>query len=241
MVALRSMSRTAAAVRGAGIFVLLMTIAGCDGHLIRLGGGPPDGGGACAHAQTDAAKVVWIGDSWVLVPGNQHTGVRDLARAARAIGPSDDYTIDAAAAASIGTVVTQYAAQQSSATRPEVLIMDGGTWDTLTTNGSSAAGSTVVTTFTQFLGMVASDGTVQDIIYFLPPELPTIAGVASLRDPLRQACAASAVPCQFLDLQPIWAGHPEYTGADNLVPSTPGGAAIASAIWETMQANCIAQ
>ena len=41
--------------------------------------------------EVSASEVLWIGDSWVLVPGSQVTRVRDLARATGAIGPSDDY------------------------------------------------------------------------------------------------------------------------------------------------------
>ncbi len=235
------MLRSAASALAAGILGAVILLGACDGRTIRLGGGPPDGGGACPHAQTSAAAVVWIGDSWVLVPGNQVTGVSDRARATHAIGPNDAYTVDAVAATSLAAIVSQYTSQQATGIPAKVLIMDGGTWDTLTTNGSSASVTTVVNTFRQFLDRVASDGTVQQIIYFLPPELPAIAGVAALRAPLQQACAASAVPCYFLDLQPIWSGHPEYTGADDLVPSTAGGAALAAAIWALMQANCVAQ
>ena len=46
--------------------------------------------------------------------------------------------------------------------------------------------------------------------------------------------------CHFLDLQPIWAGHPEYTAPGATVP-TEGGIAIADAIWAIMQEKCIAQ
>jgi hypothetical protein len=240
MVALGSMSRSAAAVL-AGILPGLALMGACDGRTLRLGGVPSDGGGTCAHAQTSAAAVVWIGDSWILVPGNQVTGVETPARATHAIGPNDAYTIDAAPAATMLAVVSQYTTQQASGTPAQVLIMDGGTWDTLTANGSSASVTSVVNTFGQFLGKVASDGTVQDIIYFLQPD--TVAGVPALRPPMQQACKASAVPCYFLDLQPLWSAHPEYAGSDNPVPvpSTAGGAAIANAIWAIMQANCIAQ
>jgi len=81
------------------------------------------------------------------------------------------------------------------------------------------------------------------------PELPAINGVTALRPPLQQACAQSAVPCHFLDLQPIWAeggvdgglGHPEYTASNGILPTTSGARAVAAAIWSTMQSNCIAQ
>ncbi len=33
---------------------------------------------------------------------------------------------------------------------------------------------------------------------------------------MEQACADSTVPCHFLDLQPLWTGHPEYTASDGV-------------------------
>ena len=93
-------------------------------------------------------------------PANQHTGVRDLARAAGAIGPTDDYTIEAAAATTMAQIAGQYTAQEAGATKVKVLIMDGGTWDTILSNGSSASVTTVANTFTQLLSTVAADGTV---------------------------------------------------------------------------------
>jgi hypothetical protein len=235
------MARSAAA-RIAASLLALAAAAGCDGKLIRLGDGRAvSDGGPCPHAQVAAAQVLWIGDSWVLVPGNQHTGVRDLARAANAIGPTDDYTIAAAAAANITAVTGQYTAAEAGASKVKVLIMDGGTWDTLTANGSSASVNSAAAGFAQLLTAVAADGTVEHVVYFLMPELATIPGVAALRPLVQQACAQSAVPCHFLDLQPLWAGHPEYTASDGLFPSDAGGTALADAIWGLMQQYCIAQ
>jgi|tagenome__1003787_1003787.scaffolds.fasta_scaffold20906919_3 hypothetical protein len=219
----------------AGVLASLAVVAGCDGDRIKLGDG-------CPHAQVSASQVLWIGDSWVLIPGNQHTGVRDRARTAQAIGPTDDYTIGAAAATTMAQIAGQYTAQESGATQVKVLIMDGGTWDTILSNGSSASVSSVANTFSQFLATVASDGTVDQIIYYLMPELSGIPGVSELRPLLTQACAESPAPCYFLDLQGVWAGHPEYTaGTSPPVPTEAGGTAIADAIWAIMQANCIAQ
>ena len=235
--------------RVAGALLALAAASACDGRLIHLGDGT-DGstngiaardGGTCPHAQVNANQVLWIGDSWILVPGNQHTAVRDSARVAGAIGPGDDYTIAAAAAAKLDAIAGQYDSQEAGATKVKVLVMDGGTWDTKLTNGSAATVTSVVSTFSQHLATVASDGTVEHVIYFLMPELASIPGVAALRPLLQQACAQSPVRCHFLDLQPLWTGHPEYTASDGLLPSDAGGGVIAGAIWALMQQNCIAQ
>jgi hypothetical protein len=190
-----------------------------------------------------ANEVLWIGDSWVLVTGTQHTRVRDLARASNAIGPSDDYVIGAAPAATMAAIANQYSTQEAGPIKVKVVIMDGGTWDTLVGNGSDASVSGAASAFEQFLAQVASDGTVQHVVYFLTPELPGIPGVAALRPLVQQACTESTVRCHFIDLTPIWSGHSDYTvtTAGIPVPSEAGSEVIADAIWAVMQQHCIAQ
>lgn len=215
--------------------------AGCGGEPIRLGDGHPDSGASCVHGQVKASEVIWIGDSWITDPGTQHSGVRDLARAAGVLGTSEDYLVLAQAAKTISQIADQYNARQASGTKVKVIIMEGGGWDLIAANGSAAAVTSVVSTFTQFLSKVASDGTVQHIIYFLYPELPTTPNVAGLRPGVQSACAQSRAPCHFLDLQPFWVGHPEYTAGNGFQASEAGGQVIAEQIWKIMQDNCIAQ
>jgi hypothetical protein len=224
-------------------------LTGCTGKTVHLGDGRADAssngdGTACLNGQVKAGEVLWIGDSWILVPGSQHTHVRDLARAAGAIGPNDDYTIGAVAASTMSAIADQYAAAEAGSTKVKVLIMDGGTWDTIQKGTSDTTVNGVVDTFGQLLAQVASDGTVEHVIYFLMPELDTIPGVAALRPLLQERCAQSTVPCHFLDLQSIWAAHtppPEYSTAGAILPTDAGARAIADAIWEIMRQNCIAQ
>jgi hypothetical protein len=82
--------------------------------------------------------------------------------------------------------------------------------------------------FRQLLAQVASDGTVEHIVYFLNPELPTIPGVAAIRPPFQDACAASTAPCYFIDLQEFWRAHPEYTGPSRIQASEAGGRSLPS-------------
>lgn len=221
--------------------VALAALAACDGKVIHLGNGR-DGGGPCPHAQVSASEVLWIGDSWILVPGSQHTRVRDAAREIGAIGANDDYTIGAVAASTMAAIADQYTAQEAGVTKVKVLIMDGGTWDTIVGMGSDASVTGAANTFVQLLAQVASDGTVDHIIYFLTPDVPGIPGVVALRPLLRYACDASTVPCHFIDLTPLWTGHPEYSVPGVIpVPTEAGGIVIADAIWSVMQQSCIAQ
>ena len=224
------------------LLVALAATAGCNDKVIHLGNGRPATDGGCPHAQVSAAEVLWIGDSWIFMPGSQLTRVRDFARAARAIGPSDDYVNAAAPATTMSAIANQYGTREAGTTKVKVLLMDGGTWDTIQGNGSDASVTTAANAFSQFLAKVTSDGTVEHVVYFLPPELSGIPGVAALRPLVQQSCAQSvAPPCHFLDLQPLWAGHPEYTAPGDVFASDAGGQALADAIWAIMQQNCIAQ
>jgi hypothetical protein len=238
-----------------------ITLQSCGGERIRLGDGPLGEAGAgsaaggtsmtsggdsgCSREPVLAGEVLWIGDTWIQIPGTQHTRLRDLARAAGAIGPNEDYANEAAAATDMAAIRQQYRMRQSGMTKVKVVLMDGGTWDPI---AAQARGDPIapaidesISTFRDFLAETASDGTVGHIVYFLVPELPTIPGVATMRPRLQQACADSAVPCHFLDLQPLWQGHPEYTAPDGIQASEAGARVIADSIWSIMQNNCIAQ
>lgn len=226
----------------AASFLLALTATGaCNGKSIHLGNGWTDGG-PCTATTVNADEVLWIGDSWILVTGSEHTRVRDLARAAGAIGPSDDYAIGAVAASSMAAIANQYATREAGATKVKVVIMDGGTWDTILANGSDASVNSSAAAFEQFLAQVAADGTVQHIVYFMVPPIALIPGVDALRPLMQRACAASSVPCHFLDLQPIWSVHPEYTDVNlGFLPTEAGSKAVADVIWAGMQQSCVAQ
>ncbi|MBN1605738.1 MAG: hypothetical protein JW940_03855 [Polyangiaceae bacterium] len=142
-------------------------------------------------------------------------------------------------------VAELYDTREAGETQVKVVLMDGGTWDTIRGNGSDASVNGAANAFEQFLSKVASDGTVEHIVYFLVPELPLIPGVAALRPRVRQACEQSVVPCHFLDLQPLWADpdpdDAEYTDSSGIQASAEGARVIADEIWRIMQTYCIAQ
>jgi hypothetical protein len=231
------MARSASVAGVVAVAAILAAAAGCDGKVIRLGNpSTPSDGGACPHALVPASRVLWIGDSWQLLPAGQeaHTLVRNMARIAGAIGQNDDYTIKAAPASTIAAIEQQYITQEAATGNVSVVIMDGGTWDTIN-NGSATM---VIQTFTELLSTVASNQTVTDVIYFLMPSV--VPGVDELRAGLEAACASSAVLCHFIDLQSYWSAGDD-TGGGVPVPTAAGATVIADAIWATMQTNCIAQ
>jgi hypothetical protein len=205
------------------------------------------GGEVCAHGQITADEVLWIGDSWITDPGTQRSTVKDLAFAAGAISANEEYPSSAAPAAGMAIVAQQYDARERGTPKVKVLLMDGGTWDPIAaqmTGGSIPdAIDDSIQRFEKFLLQVASDGTVEHIVYFLVPELMNIPGVAEMRPRLRMACASSAVPCHFIDLQEVWetGDAVKYTASNGFQASAEGGIAIGQRIWATMQAYCIAQ
>jgi hypothetical protein len=229
----------------AGALAALAAVVGCDGKVIRLGEpSTPSDGGACPHVQVPAGQVLWIGDSWQLLPAGQeaHTLVQSMARAAGAIGQNDVYTVKAAAASTIVAIEEQYITQEAANGNVKVVIMDGGTWDTINNNANStelsATVTAVINNFTELLSTVASNQTVTDVVYFLMPS--DVPGVDELRPGLEAACTSSAVPCHFIDLQTSWSAGDD-TGGTIPVPTAAGAAIIAQQIWATMQAHCIAQ
>lgn len=204
----------------------------------------------CTTGQVLASEVVWIGDSWVIQPGTQHTRLTELARQAGTLAPNEDYSWDLPKdAASMADVTRQYEAREAGATKIKVLLMDGGTWDPVIANFTNmsvpAAIDNSIADFKAFIAKVESDGTVQHIVYFLMPELPTIPGVAEMRPELQQACEGSSVSCHFLDLEPLWKmrrdDEPSYTADNGTWASEKGGTVIAEAMWQIMQDDCIAQ
>jgi hypothetical protein len=203
------------------------------------GGGTAASGGAdsCAHGEVLANEVLWIGDSWV--QGTPQTVVSALAGV--------EYPSLAAPGASMAAVAKQYDTRENGITKVKVLLMDGGTIDPLLAKMAMASVTDAVTTslhtFQDFLTKVATDGTVEHIVYVLVPPLPAIPGVDMMRGDLSELCAASVVQCHFLDLQPLWMDpmDPTLTAANGILPTEKGGAVIGDAIWDVMQKQCIAQ
>jgi len=81
-------------------------------------------------------------------------------------------------------------------------------------------------------------------VFFYPtPEDPTLTAKFDLLRPMiGGVCAASAVPCTFLDLRPTFTGNEaEYLLPDGVLPTDAGAVATAAAIFSVMQEHCLAQ
>lgn len=98
------------------------------------------------------------------------------------------------------------------------------------------------------------DAGIPDVIYFFYPQVPSTwlasnpNGILGYALPLAQKACDGAyartdgkLTCHFVDLNPVFEGHPEYFAEADLHPSPEGSAAMADKIWEVMVDNCIAQ
>ncbi len=47
--------------------------------------------------------------------------------------------------------------------------------------------------------------------------------------------------CHFVDMIPVFDGHPEYFAAADIHPNFEGSAAMARAVWDKMVAECVGQ
>ena len=103
---------------------------------------------------------------------------------------------------------------------------------------------------------LAADKGVRDVVYFFYPHVPegTLIGGAHPNAILDYAlpfvkatCDGAAVRtggrlvCHFLDLIPVFDGHPEWFAFTDIHPNSSGSQAMAKAVWSLMKSACIAQ
>jgi hypothetical protein len=81
---------------------------------------------------------------------------------------------------------------------------------------------------------------VEHIIYSLYPVIPQTANLnANMKPGFSAACAASAVHCVLVDLEPLFKG--QHFASDRTHADNAGGTIIGDAWWKAMKENCIGQ
>jgi hypothetical protein len=219
------------------------------------GGGDTMDGGAntCERGQVPANQVLLIGDSFFAASHQITAYLEGMARNAGAVSVGERYrdrsTLLSNALALAGTgIADQYASGVSEA-EVRVVIMNGGGADALLGSCDSANASCAVITAAAAAAQalfvkMAADG-VEHVVYtFYPdPGDGTVkARLDALRPLIQSACENAPLPCHWLDLRTVFAGHyAEYIQADQLNPSDAGARASAEAIWGLMQQYCAAQ
>jgi lysophospholipase L1-like esterase len=198
-----------------------------------------------------ADDVILIGDSYFEIPNQEfNRELSRLAREAGMIGDNESFRDHAISgtrlAGGFSPIPQQYAnAQQQAPAR--VVVMDGGGNDIIQSQCVDCARVTnAIAAAAELLEQMADDGTVEQIIFFYYPDFPNFPALRAdamdfMRPRLQSICEESSVPCEFLDLRPIFVGHPEFTGPDNLHPSVAGSRATAQAVFTILQATPIAQ
>jgi hypothetical protein len=129
-----------------------------------------------------------------------------------------------------------------------VVVLDGGATDVLnapcgsTPTPDCPAVQAAALGAEALLAELAADG-VEHVVYAFYNDFDNAAvkaGVDVLRPFVENACGRAALPCEFLDLRPSFAGHAEYLGPDGIVWSDAGAAASAGAVTSVMLARCVA-
>lgn len=101
-----------------------------------------------------------------------------------------------------------------------------------------------------------ADAGVRDVVYFFYPQVPegTLIGglhpneILNYALPMaRELCDGAVMStdgrlaCHFVDLVPVFEGHPEYFAPTDIHPNSRGSKAMAEAIWDKMTTECLGQ
>ncbi len=207
--------------------------------------------GVCESAVIAGDEVVVLGDA--LIEYSRFTA--ELEREAVEAGllaPGDQVRSYASSLYSILASGPLAIANQYETARGEgsarVIVMDGGETDVLNVPCGSAPTADCPAVLAAargaeaLLAQFAGDG-VEHVVYFFYADPVGNAGVKAGLDVLRpfveNACGRAALPCHFIDLRPVFAGHPEFAAADGLVFSDSGASATAAAVLDVMLDRCV--
>lgn len=207
----------------------------------------------CAHGQVDGNGVVVLGDTFMALTHQVTSQLENLARAHGALAAGEHYrdqsTVTNNALGSFDNGIANQYSQAFAYSPVHVVLMDGGGSDVLLGSCASPLQSCpaivqAVAGAKQLLTRMAADGVSHVVYAYYPDPMPTDvrAKLDAMRPLMQAACNGSAVRCHWLDLRTVFAGHyGEYLAIDGLDPSAPGSQASATAIWDLMQRECIAQ
>ena len=217
------------------------------------GGATDAGTNTCEHGTVPGNQVLIIGDSFFATTHQITAYLEGLARDAGAVAVGERYrdrsSLFANALALAGNgIADQYESGVSEA-EVKVVVMNGGGADALLGSCDSANASCAVLTAAAaaaqaLFAQMATDN-VEQVVYAFYPDpgnADVKARVDALRPLIQSACENAPLPCHWLDLGTVFAGHyAEYVQMDQLNPTDAGAKASAEAIWATMEQYCIAQ
>jgi hypothetical protein len=97
---------------------------------------------------------------------------------------------------------------------------------------------------------------IEDVVYFFYPHVPEGTLIGGLHPnaildyalpKVKAACdgaearTGGALRCHFIDLVPVFDGHPDWFAPTDIHPNTTGSAAMANVVWQKMVDDCIGQ
>jgi len=200
-----------------------------------------------------ANQVLVIGDSFFATTHQITAYLESLARDAGAVSTGERYR-DRSSLLANGLALggngieDQYSSGVAEA-EVKVVIMNGGGADALLgscdTGNASCAVVTAAAAAAQALFAQMATDKVEHVVYAFypdPGDANVKARIDALRPLLQSACENAPLPCHWLDLRIVFAGHyGEYIQRDQLNPTDSGARASAEALWATMQQYCVAQ
>ena len=211
----------------------------------KAGGTGGASSGTCQKGTTKGAEVLFIGESFVQASTIPEETTK-LARAAGSLTANESYVDKSVSGTWIGngagnSIPNQYK-DNSSGVR--FVIMNGGGNDCWQGGQETHRTAALNAAKTLFMDMQAKG--VEKVVYHFYPD-PIGSQFASLtaclnllRPDMKALCDAQTSPkCYWLDLRETWKDHPEYT-SDGIHVAGPGNVPTATAIWKTMEANCVA-
>lgn len=211
-------------------------------------GSPPP----CEDSGTTGNEVVILGDSFFATTHEITGHLESLARSEGVLSEGERYRdssnllSNSLAFPEAGIRMQYENARTESAVK--VVIMNGGGADLLLGSceiqGEQCPLMTDAALALQTLLQLMNDEGVEQVVFVGYPD-PLVNEVREKMDVLRplleQACADSAVPCEWLDLRPVFSEEPSFIDTDGLNPTSAGAEATAEALFQLMQARCIAQ
>lgn len=197
--------------------------------------------GSSCKKGTAGNQVAVIGDSMLAINHGITKEIEKDALAAGSLAPGSHYVDNSVSGQPLSQIANQYKSAQA-AYDIKYVIMDGGGVECMSASG----GDTALAGAKSLFQTMGKDG-VQKIVYFFYAA-PMTSGLATLktcldglRPKMKALCNGLTAPkCYWLDLDPIWKGHPEYT-SDGIHPTDVGAVVTGDAIWNTMKTNCVAQ
>lgn len=207
---------------------------------------------ACTAPLAAPNSVLVLGDS--VLELSEFAGCLDSLAAEKGTLAADAHYRDSASAVTSFLSETNYNfslhAQYTDALAAgpsRLVVMNGGATDMLQLScplpvaADCPAVQAALAGATALFTRMADDG-VERIAYLFYPDPRDNAAFASgldaLRPLLEAACAASPVPCLWIDLRPTFAGSADYYGSDGIVFSAAGACAAADTLWTALAERC---